>query len=146
MPTQVENLCHLPWSLLPATFTFFFAVPYNLRPIPYSLFSEPPRLTRGLGEDSVLQVRHGLLEALVHAHQRVLVLDADDPVVAVVLVQVRTELERFIDGSRGLASGWVGFYWGKTIEEYRGSKELSDAITAGWLEFFRRKADAIKPQ
>jgi hypothetical protein len=56
------------------------------------------------------------------------------------------ELEAFIDGSRKMADGWIGFYWGKTLEEYRGSKELSDAITAGWLEFFHKKADAIKQQ
>jgi len=56
------------------------------------------------------------------------------------------ELEAFIDGSREIADGWIGFYWGKTIEESRGSKELSDAITAGWLEFFKRKGDAIRQQ
>jgi hypothetical protein len=54
------------------------------------------------------------------------------------------ELEAFVDGSRKIADGWIGFYWGKTLEEYRGSKELSDAITAGWLEFFKRKADSIR--
>jgi len=51
------------------------------------------------------------------------------------------ELEAFIDGSRKIADGWIGFYWGKTLEEHRGSKELSDAITAGWLEFFKRKTE-----
>ncbi len=56
------------------------------------------------------------------------------------------ELEAFIDGSRKIADGWIGFYWGKTLEEYRGSKELSDAITAGWLEFFKRKTEAINPR
>lgn len=54
------------------------------------------------------------------------------------------ELETFIDGSRKVADGWIGFYWGKTLEEYRGSKELSDAITAGWLEFFKRKTETIE--
>jgi hypothetical protein len=56
------------------------------------------------------------------------------------------ELEAFIDGSRKIADGWIGFYWGKTLEEYRGSKELSDVITAGWLEFFHKKAGTIKQQ
>ncbi len=56
------------------------------------------------------------------------------------------ELEAFIDGSREIADGWIGFYWGKTLDEYRGSKELSDAITAGWLEIFKRKTGAINPQ
>lgn len=56
------------------------------------------------------------------------------------------ELGAFIDGSREIADGWIGFYWGKTLEEYRGSKELSDALTAGWLQLFKRKADTIKRQ
>jgi hypothetical protein len=49
------------------------------------------------------------------------------------------ELGTFIDRSRPLADGWIGFYWGKTLEECRRSKELSDALTAGWLELFQRK-------
>jgi hypothetical protein len=56
------------------------------------------------------------------------------------------ELEAFIDGSRKIADGWISFYWGKTIEESRGSKELSDAIIAGWLESFKRKGDTIRQQ
>jgi hypothetical protein len=56
------------------------------------------------------------------------------------------ELEAFIDGSRKIADGWIGFYWGKTVEECRESKDLSDAITAGWLELFKRKSDAMKPR
>ena len=54
------------------------------------------------------------------------------------------ELEAFIDGSQKIVDGWIGFYWGKTIEECRASKELSDAITAGWLNLFKRKAETIK--
>jgi hypothetical protein len=57
----------------------------------------------------------------------------------------RADLAEFLRRSRGLAAGWIGFYWGKTLDEYRGSKELSDAITAGWLELFKKKTDAIKP-
>jgi len=56
------------------------------------------------------------------------------------------ELETFIDGSRKIADGWIGFYWGKTLEECRRSNELSDALMAGWLDLFKRKADAIKPR
>jgi hypothetical protein len=54
------------------------------------------------------------------------------------------ELGTFIDGSRKIAAGWLGFYWGKTPEEYRRSRELSDALTLSWLETFRKKANAIK--
>lgn len=47
------------------------------------------------------------------------------------------ELRTFIEKSRGTASGWIGFYWGKTAEECRASKTIADAVTAGWLELFR---------
>ena len=54
------------------------------------------------------------------------------------------ELDAFIDSSRANADGWIGFYWGKTLEESRRSATLSDAVTAAWLEFFKNKAGAIK--
>jgi hypothetical protein len=50
------------------------------------------------------------------------------------------ELGAFIDGSRGIAEGWIGFYWGKTPEEYRRSNTIGDAMTLGWLELFQKKA------
>ncbi len=53
------------------------------------------------------------------------------------------ELETFIERSRGTADGWIGFYWGKTLEECRRSKELADAFTAGWLELFQRKTGVM---
>ena len=53
------------------------------------------------------------------------------------------ELEEFIDGSQKHAAGWIGFYWGKTPEELRQSKTISDALTLGWLELFERKAKEI---
>jgi len=56
------------------------------------------------------------------------------------------ELGAFIDSSRANADGWIGFYWGKTPEECRRSGTLGDAVTAAWLEFFKNKADEIKPQ
>jgi hypothetical protein len=54
------------------------------------------------------------------------------------------ELDQFIDGSRPLAVGWIGFYWGKTIPEYKQSKDsIADAIALGWLEYFVRKTPEI---
>jgi hypothetical protein len=53
------------------------------------------------------------------------------------------EFEQFIEGSRRHAAGWLGFYWGKPPEELRRSKAISDALTLGWLELFRRKAKAL---
>ena len=50
------------------------------------------------------------------------------------------EFERFIEDSRRYACGWMGFYWGKTAEEYRQSGRIQDALMLGWLEFFQKKA------
>jgi hypothetical protein len=55
------------------------------------------------------------------------------------------ELGRFIDGSKTVARGWVGFYWGKTPEELRQSGEIGDAMTLGWLELFQKRAKGAKP-
>jgi hypothetical protein len=54
------------------------------------------------------------------------------------------ELEEFIEGSKKLAAGWIGFYWGKPPEELRRSKTISDALTLGWLESFEKKAKALE--
>ncbi len=46
------------------------------------------------------------------------------------------ELGEFVRRSSEVASGWIGFYWGRTLEECRRSRELGDAFTAAWLELF----------
>ncbi len=48
------------------------------------------------------------------------------------------ELGTFIEWSKKFASGWIGFYWGRTPEELRGSKQMADAMTLGWLELFQQ--------
>jgi len=50
------------------------------------------------------------------------------------------ELEQFIEDSRKYAYGWIGFYWGKTHEEYKQSAGIRDALMLKWLEFFEKKA------
>src|SRR5690606_6639242 len=52
------------------------------------------------------------------------------------------ELEQFIDRSRPLAAGWIGFYWGQTPEELRSGTTFGEAVTLSWLELFQEK----KPQ
>ena len=52
------------------------------------------------------------------------------------------ELGEFIEKSRATACGWIGFYWGKTPEEYRQSKTIGDAMTLAWLELFQKRADS----
>jgi hypothetical protein len=54
------------------------------------------------------------------------------------------ELGVFVDASRERVDGYLGFYWGKTIDEYaRGPVDLSGAITRAWLEYFRAAAPGI---
>lgn len=48
------------------------------------------------------------------------------------------ELGRFIEQSKGRACGWIGFYWGQTPDELRGSKKIGDVFTLNWLELFQR--------
>jgi hypothetical protein len=55
-----------------------------------------------------------------------------------------TEIDQFIDGSRTLATGWIGFYWGKSIPEYNAAKRtISDELTLDWLEYFVRKTSSV---
>ena len=49
------------------------------------------------------------------------------------------EFERFIDKGRKTASGWIGFYWGKTPEECRKSHTIQDSMVLGWLEILSKK-------
>ena len=54
------------------------------------------------------------------------------------------ELDRFIEGSRTWAGGWIGFYWGKTLDEYKREKRsMGDQLTLNWLEYFVKKAPDI---
>ena len=54
------------------------------------------------------------------------------------------ELAEFIERSKKHAAGWIGFYWGKTPDELRRSKTISDALTLGWLELFEKRAKALE--
>jgi len=49
------------------------------------------------------------------------------------------ELGKFLDESRSVACGWIGFYWGRTPEEYRKGKTIGEALTLAWLELFQAK-------
>ena len=53
------------------------------------------------------------------------------------------ELEQFIDRSREHATGWIGFYWGKTPDEIRPAKTIPEALTLSWLELFQKKTSQI---
>ncbi|MCK4275588.1 MAG: cellulase family glycosylhydrolase, partial [Phycisphaerae bacterium] len=53
------------------------------------------------------------------------------------------ELDVFINGSRKIAEGWIGFYWGKGIDEYTEDDGLAGALKKRWLEYFRAKTPEI---
>jgi len=53
------------------------------------------------------------------------------------------ELAVFIDASHEIADGYVGFYWGKTIDQYNEETDLPSALTMSWLKYFRAKAPEI---
>ena len=55
------------------------------------------------------------------------------------------EFGRFIERSETHSAGCIGFYWGQSPDDLRGSTKIADAITFGWLEFFERKAKSAKP-
>lgn len=52
----------------------------------------------------------------------------------------RQEFEQFLDESRKVANGWIGFYWGTTPEEYRQMKTIRAAFMQSWLEVFQKRA------
>jgi hypothetical protein len=49
------------------------------------------------------------------------------------------ELEEFIERSKGIAAGWLGFYWGKTPDECLKGGSIRDQLMFEWLELFQRK-------
>jgi hypothetical protein len=54
------------------------------------------------------------------------------------------ELDVFVDESLDIVDGYVGFYWGKTIEEYSAPNAgIADSIMRNWLEYFRAKGPEI---
>jgi hypothetical protein len=54
------------------------------------------------------------------------------------------DFRRFFNGSRKIADGWIGFYWGTTIDEYtRRKDDIAAGIMKEWLEFFREKTPEI---
>lgn len=46
------------------------------------------------------------------------------------------ELQDFIERSRSIARGWLGFYWGQTPDELASSSALGDQVMAEWLRLF----------
>lgn len=53
------------------------------------------------------------------------------------------ELGKFIDKSTDHATGWIGFYWGWTPEEYRPPETIRESVVLSWLKLFREKGQTI---
>ena len=50
-----------------------------------------------------------------------------------------SELSEFVERSRTMCDGYIGFYWGKTIDEY-GDSDMTDIVTKSWLKYSKAKA------
>ncbi|GAA4310402.1 cellulase family glycosylhydrolase [Compostibacter hankyongensis] len=50
-------------------------------------------------------------------------------------------LNAFVEASRTVAAGWIGFYWGTRPDEY--PKDMAGALIRSWLAYFRQKAADI---
>ena len=50
------------------------------------------------------------------------------------------EFGQFLEQSQKHSAGCIGFYWGQSPDELRGSKKIEDVLTLGCLEFFEKKA------
>lgn len=48
------------------------------------------------------------------------------------------EFQKFLEGSRKFARGWISFYWGTPIPELRRINDLQSAILAGYLELWSK--------
>jgi len=48
-----------------------------------------------------------------------------------------SELRKFIELSRKVAGGWIGFYWGQTPEQLSQSADKAAALTRAWLDLFQ---------
>ncbi len=54
------------------------------------------------------------------------------------------EFDIFVDKSRDIVDGYLGFYWGKTIDEYSlPNVGIAGEIMRNWLEYFRVKGPEI---
>ena len=54
------------------------------------------------------------------------------------LTATAKELGQFIERSRDLADGWIGFYWGKTPAEMEDKPGVTDKQMLAWLELFKK--------
>lgn len=54
------------------------------------------------------------------------------------------DLDAFIEASKGIADGWMGFYWGTMPEDYP-NNDIAGLLIKSWLEYFRDKTPEMVP-
>ena len=47
------------------------------------------------------------------------------------------EFREFVERSRGIADGWIGFFWGQTPDELRAEDPIKNHGLLSWLQFFQ---------
>ena len=131
-PRTLITVGAIPWSM----------VWPNARPVFYS-----PQAAQQLDFVSIhVYPRRGQVE---QALQALKAYDIGKPIVIEEMFPLHCdiqELDAFVEGSRAVASGWMGFYWGVSAAEYRQRPELAAAITAQWLDYFSSKSPAVLTQ
>jgi hypothetical protein len=119
----------------------------------FFLFEKPNALTLGpdlgaLENLDYFSVHMYPKDATVDTHLKLLAsLRVGKPIVIEEMFPLSCSMEsfrRFVAGSRESASGWIGFYWGRTLRECRASKDLKDAFIAQWLEYFQAEGPTFK--
>ncbi len=56
------------------------------------------------------------------------------------------DLGEFFDRSREHADGWIGFYWGQSIEPSQVESSFVGAVSKAWLDLFQKKTpEFVKP-
>lgn len=54
------------------------------------------------------------------------------------------EFGEFVDQSQKYATGWIGFYWGKSPAELKASSSPVDSLMLGWLDFFTARGRQLQ--
>jgi hypothetical protein len=55
------------------------------------------------------------------------------------------DFETFLTQARPHAAGLIGFYWGKTPDQYQNQKSIPESLTLAWLNLFQRHVNTWSP-
>jgi hypothetical protein len=54
------------------------------------------------------------------------------------------DFNKFLNGTKQDADGWIGFYWGKTPAELKEGKTFADALLLAWLTNFQKRGSEFR--